>query len=215
MSTRAAPSINYKLDVQDSDKTVFVNEQDISTKTPTTIIDYLDNNWSYESDKNSDWESITKEELKDKDFVEEKVYNKAESVETETDINNRIILYTKEESEFAKNGVVPGKNSTVELHVSKLLTTTDDISLNNETEIVAVTNQAGAPPESDLPGDYIPSTELVPAKTPDASVSEQVIVTPSTGENLNYVVPISIGIIALVTLGIGVILIKKEVLDNK
>lgn len=41
------------------------------------------------------------------------------------------------------------------------------------------------------------------------------MVTPSTGKDLNFIVPITVGIIALITLGAGVILIKKKVVDNK
>ena len=38
------------------------------------------------------------------------------------------------------------------------------------------------------------------------------IVTPNTGKNLNVILPIGIGIMALVVLGAGVVIIKKKAL---
>ena len=46
-------------------------------------------------------------------------------------------------------------------------------------------------------------------------MGEQVIVTPSTGKNLSYIEPITIGITALIILGTGIVLIKKRVLNKK
>ena len=45
-------------------------------------------------------------------------------------------------------------------------------------------------------------------------MAETVIVTPATGDNLSYILPISIGIIALLVIGVGVIVIKKKALGN-
>ena len=38
------------------------------------------------------------------------------------------------------------------------------------------------------------------------------MITPSTGDNRNYILPIAVGVIALVTLGVGVFAIKKFVI---
>ena len=62
-----------------------------------------------------------------------------------------------------------------------------------------------------IPGKYIPGKDLDEL----SDKSEEIIITPSTGKNLNFVLPIAIGIVALITLGTGVILIKKKVVDNK
>ena len=53
----------------------------------------------------------------------------------------------------------------------------------------------------------------------DDSIAETVIVTPSTGDNKSIIIPISIGVVALVILATGVVLIRKKALgenkDNK
>ena len=62
------------------------------------------------------------------------------------------------------------------------------------------------------PGSYVPGTS---PNEPDTDESETVIVTPSTGANLAFVIPITVAIISLVILGTGIILIKKKVIDIK
>ena len=170
---------------------------------PSNIIDYLDNDWGYEANKNTDWEAITKEELKTKDFVDSKVYR------DESDIDNRIILYTDKLSSEDKE---PGGFATVDLSVSKTLTTTDDITLNNETEIIKLDKTGGSRIINITPGNYVPGQM---PQEPDTDVAEEVIVTPSTGANLAYVLPVALGIGLLAILGTGIVLIKKKVLGNK
>jgi len=45
-------------------------------------------------------------------------------------------------------------------------------------------------------------------------MGETVIVTPSTGENLSYTLPITGIVTALAVLGMGIILIKKKILNK-
>ena len=45
-------------------------------------------------------------------------------------------------------------------------------------------------------------------------MAETVIVTPNTGENLNYIIPLVVTITAFVILGTGIIFIKKKVLNK-
>ena len=191
---------------------------------PNHIIDYLDRNWGYEQDRNSNWKAITKEEFIEqyinKGLVSNEVLSNADST-----INDRIILFNKEWA----NGelVYPGEEAMpISLTVSKTLTTTDDISLGNETEIIELVKGSkipGKPVVPDditpggatiiqTPGSYVPGTS---PNEPDTDESETVIVTPSTGANLEFVMPITIAVIALVILGTGIILIKKKVIDSK
>ena len=44
------------------------------------------------------------------------------------------------------------------------------------------------------------------------STSETVMVTPNTGDNLAFVIPVMVGVVALVILGAGVVIIKKKTL---
>ena len=97
------------------------------------------------------------------------------------------------------------------LNVSKILTTSEDISLDNETELVEVDKTGG----SDListPGNYVPGTGDIES---DEDMAETVIVTPATGQNLSYVLPITIGVIALLVIGGGIIVIKRKALGDK
>lgn len=187
---------------------------------PNHIIDYLDRNWGYEQDRNLNWKAITKDEFKEQYINNELVSNDVLSNAGST-INDRIILFNKEWA----NGelVYPGKESTpISLTVSKTLTTTDEISLGNETEIIELIKGGKLIPPDDVtpggatiiqtPGSHIPGRSPI---EPDADESETVIVTPSTGANLEFVIPITIAVIALVILGTGIVLIKKKVIDIK
>ena len=108
--------------------------------------------------------------------------------------------------------------------VFKKLTTTDEIELNNEAEIINVTrNDTGDGSNGSLlqhdPGDYVPHNvskeDMAFRVEHDDSTAETVIITPNTGANLGFIVPLTVLIIS--SLGIlvaGIILIKKKVLGN-
>ena len=174
----------------------------VITMTPAEVIDYLDNSWAFEQEKNTGWEVKQIEEIKD--IVSAEVYGNEETRE-------KTILYTNK----LATPIEPGKTNSITLNVSKKLTTTDEISLGNETEITKIERPGGSVP-SEIPGNYIPGkgkTEV------DDSIAETVIVTPSTGDNKSIIIPISIGVVALVILATGVVLIRKKALgenkDNK
>ncbi len=168
---------------------------------PTGIIDYLDKNWAFEDSKNPDWKVITdQKELLEK-LLSEEVYTNGDSK-----INEKIILYTEK---LKGKNIEPGKAEEVTLKVSKTLASTDEISLDNETEIVETNKPGGAKTES-TPGNYIPGTMM--NQEADDSMAETTIVTPATGENKNYILPIATGLIAFITVGVGIIIIKKKVM---
>ena len=124
------------------------------------------------------------------------------------EIENKTILITdKLNKEFA-----PGERESISLNVSKILTITDELELDNDTEIIKVEKPQGGRPIPLIPGKYIPGKSELNDLSDKA---ERIMVTPSTGKDLNFIVPITVGIIALITLGAGVILIKKKVVDNK
>ena len=198
---------------------------------PTEIIDYLDNDWNFAKDDNPDWEAITYEELKTSSnsgdrsqiLVDGSVIDLNDS-----DITNRIIVHT---TSLQNRAISPASQDSVELKLSKILTISDDIQLNNETEVVKIvsgppTITTTFPPmqpsylPSDhtgriitiIPGNYIPGKSNYEE---DSGSAETVEVTPSTGENRDYVLPITIGLLALIMLGSGVVLIKKFVINKK
>ena len=117
------------------------------------------------------------------------------------------------------------------LVATKVLTTIDstDVVLANETEIIEIQRPGGGVPEENIegkkfdegketkpntnerkriiPGNFVPGSGW--QIEPDDDKSETFFMTPNTGEDLNYVVPISIGVGALVILAVGVIMIIK------
>ena len=114
-----------------------------------------------------------------------------------------MLLWTES---LADKKLAPGDKEKLNINVSKLLSTTDEISLNNETEMIEIQRNGGSKPES-IPGNYVPGAGLTEA---DDSMAETTIVPPNTGENQNYIVPVMIGATALIILAAGVIIIKKK-----
>ena len=174
-------------------------EGDVVTITPSAIIDYLDSDWDFDAASNPDWEAIQKDDSR---------ISLAEEVTNSASIDGTKILYTEA---LAGYDLQPTESATVMLNVSKLLTSSEDIELGNETEIVKVEKPGGSEITS-TPGNYVPGTG--PAVECDDDMAEIVIVTPNTGENMNYILPITIGIIAFAIIGVGIVVIKKKFLNK-
>ena len=180
--------------------------------TPTGIIDYLDRNWSFDSKAYENTWKVMSANGENNDIsqwvVEEVIKGEGST------IGEKMILYTdtlKQNNLIPKNAQNKGNltdEATVDINVSKVLTTTDEISLDNEAEEVEVTRTGGATLETTL-GNYVPGSG---AKESDNSMAERTIVTPATGENLNYIIPIVVGTTAFIILGAGIIIIKKKIL---
>ncbi len=177
--------------------------QQLITIKPTGIIDYLDNKWAFDHETYTDWQV---KELKDiiegdNKLIADTVYKDNE----ESTIATRKILYT---DKFKDDDLKPGEVRKLDFKVSKLLSTSDEISLDNEVEVVELNRPAGSTPES-IPGNYVPGTGSTES---DDSMAETTIVTPATGENQNYILPVIIGTTACIILGVGIIFIKKKVI---
>ena len=187
-----------------------LEETDIIKIIPSVMVDYLDKDWGYEADKNADWTAITKKELQQLEIDSKKIPTNIEIFDGQnTDINNRIILYTTYPiNPTNKKGLKPTEDDSKTLSVSKTLTTTDEISLDNSTETLEIEKTGGGtiPP---TPGSYVPGDSV---KEADESEAPTVIVTPSTGGNLEFIIPIAVVIVALIGLGVGVVIIKKKAL---
>lgn len=190
------------------------NNANILTITPSGIVDYLDVDWEFDTAQNPDWVSIT-------DINDERL-DLATEVRESQEISNRKIIYTDALSAYNLDPLTT-KSASVQLNVSKLMTSSEDIELDNETEIVKVGKTGGGhlynPPTTEsgpdvpaTPGNYIPGTG--PQVEYDDDMAERVIITSNTGANLNFILPISIVISAFVIIGVGVIFIKKKVLNK-
>lgn len=200
-----------------------------ATITPAGVVDYLDKNLGFEQDRNSDWEQITQERLEE--------LNAVKVGDTEF-INSRMILYTDKTSERElqpKTAKINNKGETisfegveeatnkVELNVSKILTSSGDMTFKNDAETVEIKQKIPIPPPPPTPPEdppiqippEDPPTPIPPVPPFPFDTGEKVEITPSTGDDRNYVVPIAVGITSLVILGCGIFIIKKKVIDNK
>lgn len=204
----ATVKVEYEIKVTNNSELDYVSEDFYKygiksgnevTIIPTSIIDYLDKNWGFEAEKNKEWTVKSLDEIKN--IVAKEVYENEDST-----IADKTILYTES---LKGQKLKPTESATVNLNVSKVLSNSDEISLDNESEITELTKDGGSKLIS-TPGNYIPGQEET--KESDESIAETVIVTPSTGANLEFIVPIMIGVIALVILGAGVVIIKKKTL---
>ena len=204
----ATVEVEYEIKVTNNSELDYVSEDFYKygiksgnevTITPTSIIDYLDKNWGFEAEKNKEWTVKSLDEIKN--IVAKEVYENEDST-----IADKTILHTES---LKDEKLKPTESAKVNLNVSKVLSNSDEISLDNESEITELTKDGGSRLIS-TPGNYIPGQEET--KESDESIAETVIVTPSTGANLEFIVPIMIGVISLVILGVGVVIIKKKTL---
>lgn len=202
----ATVEVGYEIKATNNSELDYLSEEfykygkqvgNLITITPSAIIDYLDKDWAFESEKNTAWEVKTVDEIKN--IVSAEVYGEG------SEIYDRTILYTES---LSKEELKPTDSASVMLNVSKILSNSDEIELDNEAEITKLSKTGGSMTDS-IPGNYVPGTGSTES---DDSLAETVIVTPSTGENLNFIVPIMVGVIALVILGAGVVIIKKKTL---
>ncbi len=194
-----------KLDVTYTMKVTNVSEKDYSTDdyyyygiandnakvtmSITELLDYVDGRLN-NVDPNEQWQETDKKHLEDVNV----------SMKDNEDINKyRTYLTTKLEKPLAT-----GESNEINLYTSKLLTSTDDNTFDNKSEISEVTKNdgftAGTPVK--LINNYF-----------NIGNAQTVVIIPSTGENRDYVVPIIIGVTVVTILGIGIFLIKKFVVD--
>ena len=160
----------------------------------TGAIDYLDGRLAFVPD--GVWEK------KDATFIKE--VNASEK-DNEEYMKSTIAYYTDK----LQKDLAPGESNEVKLQTSKLLTSSEDNTFDNKTEIVDVTKKKG-----NITGTPVKVTWNEGKFFFDTDNSEKVVIIPSTGENKNYVLPTVIGIIAVAIVGVGVFFIKKYVVDR-
>ena len=106
-----------------------------------------------------------------------------------------IIEISKLESEMS-----PGEENNVLLKTSKQLTSTDEIVLDNEVEIVDAKRTTDT------------GRRITVTSSEVYSKGETVVITPPTGDDQNYLPYIILGITSCIILGAGVVIIKKKAL---
>lgn len=180
-----------------------VQKGSIVTLTPSAVVDYLDKNLGFEATDNPDWKVITVDELSNL---------KATKVNDTDFLNSRLLLYTESTAKPLK----PTEKVDVTLNVSKLMTTSNDNTFSNDAETVKVEKPKGSTstlPDGSVVLDNSEHTGSVIKYFP-ADNAEQVEITPSTGADKDYVVPVIIGVTSLLILSSGVFVIKRKVIDK-
>jgi hypothetical protein len=178
----------------------------------TKLVDYLDNNveCAVDDTTNTDWKKITLSDLcasENNVYVANKANYISEDVYNELATGNYIILET---AKFAN--LDRGNSDTVELKVSKLLAETDDITINNYTEILKL----GVPRTitGATPGNYVPRT--TPVEKDEDTV--KVTIAPPTGgtdiTTVDYMPIIISSVLGLAIIALGAFTIKKFIIPK-
>ena len=204
-------------------------DNDIITSSPALIVDYLDATLQYQQDnqinKDNEWQLVTLNQEEDLETNKDQLdiatlenvltHKYTDSEGNEIDLDNYTIYKTAHlansnlKPEYSRNEA--GESATVQMVVGQNLSKSTESANQNQAEIILVTKPGGGK-TTNTPGNYVPNKEK---QEIDDAISEQVVVIPSTGGNMNFVLPITIGILACVILGVGVFLIKTKVLKNK
>ena len=216
----------YKNNVDES-ITEEEKRNDIIRFTQLEILDYLDENAQYDvfSEENSkygwvniDFENFDHISEEVKTVLRTKQYNskKIENYQT------YLTQYCKEDNGivllpvfYIDSQKVDGSGDFVALNIETGQPVSSAIGANyqNQAEVVLIVKTGGGRVTS-TPGNYVPVKNSKETPDTDDTTSEQIVVIPSTGENKNYVLPISLIIIAFVTLGVGIYAIKVKVLGK-
>lgn len=175
-----------------------------------SLTDYLDNKLTLRTkvDKSSNglfngWGEITSDELTNTKL-------KSLSAEETDYIKDKYLLNN---NSLYDKFLAPTQTEIIELPTSKVLTTAQDKTYSNRADITEVDKKgfdtAGAEEFN------LGTPVMVRNNSISYNDAETVSIIPPTGENKNYKLPISVGIVALVVLGAGILLIKKVVIKTR
>ena len=175
---------------------IIPSDDKLVTISVSELLDYVDGRLSVVDDK---WNSTDKNHLKD-----------VNASEKDSKDINELKPYITDKLTKPLTPKAPNNVNTVKLQTSKLLTSTDDNEFNNKSEITQVE-------KPDEPVRGIPvkvtwgSDTFFHFNTKD---SQTITILPSTGANKNYATPIIIVVCIIVIFGVGIVLIKKFVIDK-
>ena len=197
---------NAEIDYNDEDYYIYgivpANHNNWKMATISNLYDYLSNGLVFdENNANNIANNWSQVEL-NRDLVTNGILSQ-EAFDAVKQFNQ--VLQTE-----AFKNMTPGQETRVPLEVSRLLSNSaDDLMFTNDIEVNEVT---GRKMEHDgdytIPGNYEPSN----GETGYDDDYVYLTITGPTGENRNYIQYIILGTIGLITLGGGIILIKKKVL---
>ena len=204
------------------------DKTNVVTITPSEMVDYLDSEWSFDANSNGGWSAVTTQN----GWTPTEGSRADNNIDSEVDggqvqwvtltkgtddfmlkkaaydeTSSKTILYTGN----LATALQPGQTNNTTLNVSKTLSS-GDINLENEAELVREEKNGGAKILTSIPGNYMVGTG--PQVEPDDDIAPTVMITPNTGDNLNYILPIAVVVTAFVIIGVGIVFIKKKVLNK-
>ena len=172
----------------------------VVTLKPSRIVDFLDKEVVYDKERNStNWKELTTTELRELNPIDE--HNKGEYLKDKT------ILCSSDVGELK-----PQEKAKISMNTSKYLGM-QGIEFKNEADTVKIEK-----PTIEGTGTGIIIEQQIGSivkEFPVATVSESVTIVQSTGDNRGYVIPIIVGMTALIIMGVGIVVIKKKVVENK
>jgi len=175
------------------------------------VLDYVANNLQFDKSKNSNWEVIAREKIKEQGLVNSKLDAQVEKFNTviqTTNLNSNLVpsLYKEKQDENSTDA------TSVPLVLTQLITSendTDDLTYRNIVEIVKTSNTLGRRMEYSVVGNQDPQQD---PQELDSDIAEVVKILPPFG-NAGIYITIAIVTLAAVSIVIvGVIFIKKKVL---
>ncbi len=213
----ATLTVRYEIIADNSDSELDYNDENYyifgTPDDPNSLIaprikrlhDYLSNDLVFDKENSPEnWHQYEPEELEqllNDQYLSQDAYDAIKKYNQ--------VLWT---DAFANMGI--GRYTT-ELEVSKVLSNSaNDLDFGNDIEVNVLigrrTTKPDNPDDYTIPGNYVPSDD---GREEGGDDDYRVItITPPTGEDLNYIPYIILGISSFIILGVGIIFIKKKVL---
>ena len=141
-------------------------------------------------------------------FISPEIEESVNKVQKVMQIDN---IMKEENAYLSPVGMKNSSTVSIEMLVSKLMAPTEEFDVGNDAELIRSVKTGGSI-VIETHGNYDPVNTPQEERENDDSTSEDVTVLPPTGENKNYIIPIAIGISAMILLGVGIVLIRKFIL---
>ena len=200
----------YKYGIIDASKIVRI--------TPSKVLDYTDNSLTFVKEQNNDdrWNIVNATKVEGNDerlnvsgtqIVDNKLYEDVKTNQIKKSNINVIVesdYWTNENTSLAPNET----NSELNLKLTKLLSNTDEeMTYNNDIEIIQVTKTGGRSIQTQI-GKYSFGGEGI------GGSSEEVTITPPTGEDqdntIYYTAGIALTIFLVVSAGVVTFIVRRK-----
>ena len=200
----------YKYGIIDASKIVRI--------TPSKVLDYTDNSLTFVKEQNNDdrWNIVNATKVEGNDerlnvsgtqIVDNKLYEDVKTNQIKKSNINVIVesdYWANENTSLAPNET----NSELNLKLTKLLSNTDEeMTYNNDIEIIQVTKTGGRSVQTQI-GKYSFGEEGI------GGSSEEVTITPPTGENqdntIYYTAGIALAIFLVVSAGVVTFIVRRK-----